>query len=200
MAMPMAIYRRIFIPSQDRTVPRKQRIDMIGFRAGRLIGLAYSHTRAGHAHWLFACDCGNESVINGAAVRSGKTESCGCLHKQVSAERLTTHGRRAGKRHDATYRSWQEINNACTDRNSPRYRDHGAVGITVCPEWRHDFEAFLADLGERPPQTKLVRIATAKTFSRDNCRWAPVRSRPERAIAGWDRLRRTATLHREPAL
>lgn len=164
---------------------------MTGLRYGRLTGVEYSHTQCSHAYWLFACDCGARVIVNGAAVRAGKTESCGCLHREVSAERLTVHGRRAGKRHDATYRAWQEINNACTDPNAPPFRDHGALGIAVCPAWRTDFEAFLADMGERPARTKLSRIDIDGDFTPDNCRWTLLASRADRALAGWARLRTT---------
>jgi len=153
---------------------------MTGLRYGRLTGVEYSHTQCSHAYWLFACNCGNKVIVNGAAVRAGKTESCGCLHREMSAERLTVHGRRAGKRHDATYRAWQEINN------------YGALGIAVCPAWRTDFEAFLADMGERPARTKLSRIDIDGDFTPDNCRWTLLASRSDRALAGWARLR-TAT-------
>jgi hypothetical protein len=173
-------------------MPRKLRIDMTGFRQGRLMGLEYSHSHGGHAYWLFACDCGNETVAKGASVRMGRTSSCGCLHKEISAERLITHGRRIAKRHDATYRAWQEINNACTDRQSPRYRDHGALGIRVCSAWKADFMTFLADMGERPSGTKLSRLDPDSDFSRSNCRWTTLAPRAHRAVMGWERFREAA--------
>ena len=165
-------------------MPRKIRIDMTGLRYGRLVGIAFSHAQDGHAHWLFACDCGVEAVIKGTSVRLGRTASCGCLHSEISAERLTTHGRRAARRHDPTYRAWQEINSSCTDANAPRFRVHGAKGIAVCPRWRTDFTAFLADMGERPAGTKLDRIDPAADFGPGNCRWSELVRRARRATEG----------------
>ncbi len=165
-------------------VTRKVRIDMVGVRCGRLVGLAYHETHRNHAWWTFQCDCGEITVADGARVRRGTTQSCGCLHREISAARLTVHGHRARKRHDPTYRAWQQINTYCTNRTSPRFRDFGAVGISVCRGWAADYEAFLADMGERPANAVLTRLDPAGDFEPGNCRWTPVRSRAERAAEG----------------
>lgn len=154
---------------------RKLRIDMTGVRYGRLVGVAFSHTGPdGHAHWRFACDCGGQVVANGRNVRAGSTASCGCLHREIAAARLTTHGRRARKRHDATYRAWQAMNDRC-----------GGADVTAV--WRCDFEVFAADLGERPDGTVLMRFDERETYGPANCGWAPIRSRSERACDAWRR-------------
>ena len=173
---------------------RKVRIDMRGLRFGRLVGIGYTHTHSGRAFWLFQCDCGEETIANGTAVRAGRTASCGCLHREVSAARLQTHGRRACKRHDATYRAWQEMKNACSDPASPKYAAHGRLGTIVCGPWSEAFEAFLSDMGERPNGTKLARIDACGNFTADNCEWIPVEPRSARARSGW--LRRIATEER----
>ncbi|WP_339348592.1 hypothetical protein [uncultured Sphingomonas sp.] len=164
---------------------RKVRIDMTGLRFGRLIGVAFAGvSRGGKAQWLFACDCGNEVVADGGNVRSGSTASCGCLHREICAARLITHGRRAAKRHDPTYRAWQEMNTVCANTASPRHRDFGGRGVTVSARWVADFARFLADMGERPDGTILMRRDTDEGFTPANCIWAPVRTRSDRAAAG----------------
>jgi hypothetical protein len=175
---------------------RKIRIDMTRLRYGRLVGIDFSHSSGGHAHWRFVCDCGNETIADGTAVRAGKTASCGCLHREICADRLLKHGRRAKKRHDATYRAWQEINCFCTNADSPRFRDFGARGIAVCSAWRADFETFLSDMGERPRNMMLARIDQAGDFTPVNCRWVEMRSRAQRAIDG---ARRRSESSRESA-
>ncbi len=167
---------------------RKIRIDMTGLRFGRLVGNGYSHRHAnGHAYWLFACDCGNEIVTSGSAVRAGHATSCGCLHREICAARLLKHGRRAAKRHDATYRAWQAMNDACGNPESPKYETCGAYGIAVSSSWRGDFEAFLDAMGERPAGTILDRIDMALDFGPGNCRWVAAASRSDRARQGWKR-------------
>jgi hypothetical protein len=169
---------------------RKTRIDMTGVRYGRLVGLEFVHSLRGHAHWLFSCDCGERTIPSGAAVRAGNTVSCGCYHREVCAARLTVHGHRAEKRHDPTYRAWQEINIYCSNPTSARYRDFGGRGITVCAEWASDFVRFAADMGERPDGTLIARIDTSRDFSPSNCRWVLVRSRSQRALDGRKRSAR----------
>jgi hypothetical protein len=178
----MVIYSTEVDGEREGDVERKVRINMVGVRCGRLVGLEFHETRRNHAHWLFACDCGQTTIANGAAVRAGKTASCGCLHREICADRLTTHGHRARKRHPPTYRAWQQINTLCTNAAAPRFRDFGGRGIAVSPAWAGDFEAFLADMGERPAGTVLARLDAAGDFAPGNCRWASVRSRAERAL------------------
>jgi hypothetical protein len=128
--------------------------------------------------------CGETTIADGTAVRAGKTASCGCLHREVSAARLLKHGRRATRRHDATYRAWQEINTYCSNPASFRYRDFGGQGIAVAPEWASDFERFLEDMGERPDGTILELIDRCGDFGPSNCRWARLRPRSVRAREG----------------
>lgn len=169
---------------------RKVRIDMTGQRYGRLVALDWAHRDAsGHAHWRFACDCGAETVAHGGNVRTGRTTSCGCFHRETSAARLTVHGHRAAGRHGPTYRAWQQMNDACANPANPAYARIGARGIRVAARWRGDYAAFLADLGERPAGTALARIDAARDFAPDNCRWSALANRPVRAAEGW-RMRR----------
>lgn len=39
-------------------------------------------TSDGHAQWLCRCKCGNEISVSGKYLRTGKTLSCGCYHKE----------------------------------------------------------------------------------------------------------------------
>ena len=150
---------------------------MTGLRYGRLIGVSFAHkSRSGHAHWLFLCGCGTEVVAAGGNVRSGSTASCGCLHREISAARLTEHGYRARRRHDATYRAWQRM----------KMKHHSSI---ISPVWSHDYPRFLADMGERPGDTVLTRADATKPFGPGNCRWLMVASRSVRATNGWIKRR-----------
>jgi len=70
--------------------------DLTGNRYGRLIVLKrVENDKHGSTRWSCRCDCGNEKVISGSNLRSGKTISCGCfnserIHKK-SANDLTGH-------------------------------------------------------------------------------------------------------------
>lgn len=168
---------------------------MTGLRFGRLYGVSFSHrSPSGHALWLFRCDCGEEAVILGSNVRSGKTQSCGCLHRERAAQRLTSHGHRAQKRHDSSYRAWQVMKDGCTNPASPAYQRYGARGIAVCPAWRDDFSRFLTDMGTRPDGAVLALLDSTLNFGPSNCRWEQRASRADRAINGWTGRRERETV------
>lgn len=150
---------------------------MTEMRYGRLVEISFAHkSRSGHAHWLFACDCGNDVVAAGKNVRAGSIASCGCLHREISAARLTEHGHRARERHRATYRAWQHMK-----------VEHNRSAIS--PLWCEDYARFLADMGERPLNTRLTRMDALAPFGPGNCRWSCVASRSGRAAQGWMKRR-----------
>lgn len=116
------------------------------------------------------CDCGTEKSVFRQSLRSGATQSCGCLlqERRISNRR---HGHAGSKTRSRTYSSWASMMTRCEWGNHPSYADYGAKGIRVDKRW-HSFENFVADMGERPPGTSIDRIDGALGYFLSNCRWA----------------------------
>jgi hypothetical protein len=64
-------------------------VDRTGQRYGRLLVLSQApkrHPRRS-AQWLCRCDCGKDTIVNATALSTGETQSCGCLQRELTAQR-----------------------------------------------------------------------------------------------------------------
>jgi hypothetical protein len=138
--------------------------DLTGKVFDRLTVLGFLHNNK----WECQCSCGNISEVNTYGLNSGRTKSCGCLHKELVGNKFRTHGLYG----TPEYVSWNAMKNRCSNKSSPVYFRYGGRGITVCQRWLDSFENFLEDMGSRPSDTTLDRIDVNKGYNKDNCRWA----------------------------
>lgn len=165
-----------------------KRTDITGQMFGRLMVTSYSHTKKNRAFWNCRCLCGTLRVVRGLDIRGGSTKSCGCLIREKTAKRSTTHGHASGGKMSPTYYSWMSMKSRCLSKRHHIYKSYGGRGITVCKRWL-DFRNFLSDMGERPKGMTIDRKNNNRGYSPGNCRWATAqqqaRNRSDTRLVSW---------------
>jgi hypothetical protein len=139
-------------------------IDLTGKTYGRLTALSRTGTSLDRRTlWLCRCACGNETEVTGKDLRTGHTQSCGCILVETVVRRGGAHGK-SGTR---LYRIWSQMFIRC---GKPPTYTHVRV---LYRDWEDFlmFEAWALNNGYRDDLT-LDRKDTLGGYEPANCRWA----------------------------
>jgi hypothetical protein len=83
-ALTTALYRASVSPALG--TPGYRKFIQPGERFARLLVVEVLPSEKARRRYRCRCDCGGETIVVAHGLRSGRTRSCGCLHREVAAE------------------------------------------------------------------------------------------------------------------
>lgn len=153
--------------------------DMKNFKFGRLLVLNLGErTRDRQATWICKCDCGTVKQVRGAELRKGKTQSCGCLNKEINSKRSL--GNKYSEIHGLSYHPLRFIRKSmihrCYNLNNPYYKNYGGRGIIVCEEWLNSLQYFYdwATTNGWVKGLSIDRKDNNSNYCPENCHWITI--------------------------
>lgn len=149
--------------------------DITNQKFGKLTVLKY----LGNSMWECKCDCGNITKANSYNIRSGHTNSCGCIHKKYGGNICD----------DRLYKLYCSLKQRTTtlrkDFHNITYIERG---IKVCDEWLKDFNNFKKwalengyDYNKSSSEQTIDRIDPFGNYEPSNCRFITRKENTQRA-------------------
>ena len=143
--------------------------NLTGRNFGRLTVLQRAESVNKRTLWVCKCECGKEIIAESYNLKTGHTQSCGCLQREATSKANTTHGQRTTR----LYRIWNCMKTRCYRKSYHAYKHYGGRGIRVCDEWLNNFNNFYdwAMANGYDDSLAIDRIDCNKGYNPQNCRW-----------------------------
>lgn len=142
---------------------------MIGKKFGRLV-VTDEYSNGKYRFLTCVCECGVVKNYYKSNVLAGKSLSCGCLRAERTIAALTTHGMSNTKE----YSGYVNMKNRMLNPNYEDFDRYAGRGLTLEPEWEHNFPAFLSHIGFAPVTNEtwsVGRINNNIGYVVGNVRW-----------------------------
>lgn len=102
---------------------------------------------------------------------SCKVDGCETI-KIMALGFCSKHYKRDYKKKNPEYSSWECMKARCFNPKNKKYHRYGGRGVTVCKEWKNDFQQFLKDMGSKPfPGAHIDREENNGNYEPSNCHW-----------------------------
>ena len=142
--------------------------DLTGKTFGRLT--AVSIFNGSRSKWNCDCTCGTKVIVFSSGLLSGNNKSCGCLRREATVARNTSHGMSKL----SEYQNWKYMLKRCFNPAEKRYKDYAERGISVHPDFIKDFPAWFNEIGPKPDERtrwSVGRIDNNGWYTYGNMRW-----------------------------
>jgi hypothetical protein len=154
------------------------------------------------------CDCGTKGLeLPLRRILDNNTRSCGCLQSEIQSERAIERNYKHGKGNleYRLYREWCAMKGRCYTASSTNFQHWGGKGVTVCNEWREDFEIFEKWALENGYTDKLTieRKDVNGHYEPSNCKWITLAEQQLNKtnsvlITAWGETKNLTTWGRDP--
>jgi len=125
----------------------------------------------GNARWLCVCMCGTQKVIRASELRSGHTQSCGCL----AIERATKHGYDRRDNKSPIYDVWRKMIARCTDqKHKSSLSTSNSKHLKSTPHWQ-----IIPQRG-----SEYMRLPSRSRNRKGQSRFGPLRQLTKRRTSG----------------
>ena len=136
----------------------------IGKKQGSIIVL--SHFKKGKYNTNYfrcQCDCGRISEIATSHFFNDNQTTCGRFHKKYENSKIG----------EKLYNTWNRMIHRCYDPKHHKYYRYGARGISVCDDWRNNYDTFYnwAINNGYKEGLSIDRINNDGNYEPSNCRW-----------------------------